>query len=715
MEYSLDNFTGNYSCLPDVVRRLTSPEAFMTFSEIYAYGCRMYNATIVDAQISISRRNLQKAVGLGRIKIERAIKELTSLNFLSASGDTREKRSYIINWEEIYYANSIMSKLSYDGFEAIRNECKCGKENVRPISRLESTQIEKICTAYEYEWSESGLILNKSAEINPDENASGLKMNESSKINPDCSNENDKSGLILNKTSKINPDCNNDNSESGLKMNKSAEINPDCNFIWVEKRHKITEDENGELVLNVFLDDAENILVKRIGISRVNLGCFSQSGLIFAQNSVKSGLKMAKTFKINPDFCEESEKRSKSTQILETGLKFDKSGLILNKNDPKNVQNQPRVNIYNIKEDVLTERSEVSNIGGKKNFSEKVEASKENSESLEIIELVDPLSPEEHYKQDKERVKDKVKASENIYRNKPFFKVEAVKKIINSLDACTKSPVKLFINNFWWGLYDWWTEAIEANLPADENGNVIRDEEANVYDVLRSMIPEEDMGRLVCQAWSETADQIECGFIECEEGKLDLKIKKLPDDFHPEFLIDWRKTVDVNKRSAFVISLEGFRNIEAKDATETTQPKTKEQKKAFNRTNRQFIAALHTMEDSQLTPIERAIKDFTAKFIKLDEFYHVTGYLNGNGASMMDNTLPGWLIKPWTATMSDYGITVQDFYDTINVPGGYKDGSSLTMMNTVFAYQQVKRCNEMNGFQSQITEETLRNALQDDI
>ena len=67
------------------------------------------------------------------------------------------------------------------------------------------------------------------------------------------------------------------------------------------------------------------------------------------------------------------------------------------------------------------------------------------------------------------------------------------------------------------------------------------------------------------------------------------------------------------------------------------------------------------------------------------------------------NELPGYLIKPWSVDLVKVGIKQQDFYNTFNLPGEYKDGSSLRPMATTFSYQKVHRWNEMNGYQSQIT------------
>ena len=303
MKYSLDNFAGRYSCLPDVVRWILSPEAFMVFSEIYSHGCRVYNTAIVHGPISIPRRNLQKALGLGRIRIENAVKELIGLELLIVSDSADKKRFYAINWEEIMCANSMLSKLSYDGFEAVRDICKC--DNVLcPISKLEAARIKEISKTYQFEWDGPGIMLEEDSEINPvnvPECSKSTQSNEKcAEINPVNDEKCPKSTQSEQKVPKINPVDNKNVLKSTQSNEKCAEINPVRN-IWVEKQHQIIENENGELVLNVFLDDAEGILARRIGFSEIKF--VSSTGLI----SSSTGLISSSTGLISSSFSTESE------------------------------------------------------------------------------------------------------------------------------------------------------------------------------------------------------------------------------------------------------------------------------------------------------------------------------------------------------------------------------------------------------------------------
>ena len=337
---------------------------------------------------------------------------------------------------------------------------------------------------------------------------------------------------------------------------------------------------------------------------------------------------------------------------------------------------------------------------------------------LEIVELRN-IPADELYAEIKEAAKKKSRSvKNNPYRNKPYFPEEAVKKI-TSIEGLEeegyKSPVKLFMFNFWGGLYDqYYLEYIEPNLPVDEYGNQMQGELQNDLDMLGHLVPVEDMARLVAQAWSETVDQIECGFIEFEDGKVTLEIDEVP-DVRFGSLVDWKLTENVNEHPAFIISLNGFRNIEATDATEVKVPRSKEEKRAFNRTNRHFLACVMQMENSQLTPMEQAAKSFAEHYLRVDEYYNVCGFMNGQGLEAhTDNILPGWMMQTWLPTLFELGVNREDFYRILNVPDGYKHGADYRKLNSIFVYEEVKRWNEMKGFQSQIDQEKLRNAILND-
>lgn len=398
------------------------------------------------------------------------------------------------------------------------------------------------------------------------------------------------------------------------------------------------------------------------------------------------------------------EKLAFSSTLIRLGAMFftTKTGRICH-NDWQNMPVEVaeyatrNINKINIKENVEDEHSESSYIGEE-------EKDEGGFEGLEIIELKSPISEKERYSQYK-----KEKPYINVYRNKPYFSERDMEKITGDLYECTKSPVKLFIYNLWGGLYEWYQEEIEDKLPVDEYGEPLKnDSEKSDLDMLRSIISQTMFARIVKQAWYETEGQIESKMFQTENENVPIEIEELP-DIHLENLIDWKEAVNENGEHGFVISLEGFRNIEADDVTEVKQPKSREEKKAMNRINRQFLAAVMTTDDSQLTPIEALIKDFTSKFIILDEHYHVEGFANGRGDRMDCSFLPGYLIKPWMVKVLESGLKPEEFYDTFNLPE-YKDGSNLHMAATIFSYQKVQRCNEMRGFQSIISEETLRNA-----
>ena len=760
----------------------------MVFSEIYSRGCRAYNTPIVHGAIPVSRRDLQKALGLGRTRIEGATKELIESNILSISDNSNKKRFYTINWKEITYANSVLSKLSCDGIEAIRGVYR-NNGVICPISKIDAAQIKKISEAYQFEWDKPGMMLNDDdVEINP---VSNKKCSESTQSNEKCAEINpvdivkcSESTQSDEKVHEINPVNDEKCTKSAQSIPSSAqnqpshtqnmfEINPVDNTAWVEKQHQIIENEDGELILNVFLDDLEQIIAKRIGFSEIRF--VASTGLI----SSSTGLISSSTGLI-----------SSSTGLISssTGLISSSTGLYIspvnNKKCTKSTQSdekvseinpvnadwavyQPTVNIYkeekerknnkkqekeekvntgikvekveNILTTVETERSEVSDkvkvVRGCSNrgMGEEEPGEEENPEMqtfqlgeieetpdgpLEIIELRD-IPADELYEEIKEAARKKTKTvKDNPYRNKPYFSEEAAKRL-TSVEGLEeegyKSPVKLFLFNFWGGLYDeYYLECIEPNLPVDEYGNQMQGELQNDLDMLGHLIPVEDMARLVAQAWGETADQIECGFVELEDRKVNLEIEEVP-DIRFGCLVDWKLAENVNKQPAFIISLKGFRNIEGTDAVEVKVPRTKEEKKAFNRTNRHFLACVTQMEDSQLTPMEQAAKSFAKHYLRMDEYFNVYGFMNGQGLEAhTNNILPGWMMQTWLPTLGELGVDREEFYKILNVPGGYKHGADYQKLNSIFVYDEVRRWNEMKGFQSQINQEKLDTAILSD-
>ena len=615
-------------------------------------------------------------------------------------------------------------------------------------------------------------------------------------------------------------------------MNETPEINPDCNNANFGRKHKFSEDEDENVVLDVYLDSMESMLVKYAGLSRININCSVKSGLVsipiwidfqgFSSKSKLTCRPKAKRTTIKNKMVEEATGRELGidgpikalTSELSQNLSQN-SGISgscpfqqedkekqKKKNSPctpikekenkekeenpqtpsnllerverlekvKEVEKEEKVKecrkVEDIKEAVnerseftaeeekkilkvveKNERSEFFSIrGGDEVFAEKTEAARApmnsqfahggkraaecmdggleetveepEEEKLQLDDEEDglsqpasPLTPDERYRRDLEEV---MKKYDNPYRNKPYFKEAEIRRMVESLEYCASSPVKLFVNNFWWSLYEWCGEDDEYNLPADENGEPIESDDPGLFDMVGRFIRVDDAMKVLRHAWEEVADQVECGFVELEDGRVDITAGEVP-DVSLGRLVDWRTTTDPNGHEVFVISLRGFRDIEAEDAHEAKTPSTKEEVKAFHRTNRRFLAAVVNMDDSQLTPIERAVKDFAATFMKLDKYYFVERFMNGRGLPMACSELPGYILKPWTLRLDGLGVETEDFYRILNYRGRpYMDGSDLQKMPSTFSYQEVMRWNDMNGFQSGITEETLRNALSTD-
>lgn len=349
----------------------------------------------------------------------------------------------------------------------------------------------------------------------------------------------------------------------------------------------------------------------------------------------------------------------------------------------------------NIKENVLNERSEFSIEGQEK---------KSGFEGLDIIELHDsPSIPSK-----KHNIPSKF---HNPYINKPFFSRKEAERFTANIEECINSPVKLFYYNFWGGLYDFYLDNRYVDSDTDENGNVISDEQPSDLDMLGTLIPVRDFLIVMNQAYQETIDNFEAGFISTENGDIKVNVLSTSDLMHPEYFIEWKRTKDADGNESVVISLEGFRNIEAEDVTEVKPAKSRDEKKMENRENKKFIAAVLKTDESDLTPVEKAIKRFCAAFISMDEYYNVIGFKNEEGAPIDGNKLPGYIIRPWFGKNTDIGIAPEDLYSVLNVPGNYRDGEDIPLMATVFSYQKAKRWNGLHEMSSVINDEAVEKAL----
>ena len=349
----------------------------------------------------------------------------------------------------------------------------------------------------------------------------------------------------------------------------------------------------------------------------------------------------------------------------------------------------------NIKENVLNERSEFSIEGQEK---------KSGFEGLDIIELHDsPSIPSK-----KHNIPSKF---HNPYINKPFFSRKEAERFTANVEECINSPVKLFYYNFWGGLYDFYLDNRYVDSDTDENGNVISDEQPSDLDMLGTLIPVRDFLIVMNQAYQETIDNSEAGFISTENGDIKVNVLSISDLMHPEHFIEWKRTKDADGNESVVISLEGFRNIEAEDVTEVKPAKSRDEKKMENRENKRFIAAVLKTDESDLTPVEKAIKRFCAAFISMDEYYNVIGFKNEEGAPIDGNKLPGYIIRPWFGKNTDIGIAPEDLYSVLNVPGNYRDGEDIPLMATVFSYQKAKRWNGLREMSSVINDEAVEKAL----
>ena len=369
-------------------------------------------------------------------------------------------------------------------------------------------------------------------------------------------------------------------------------------------------------------------------------------------------------------------------------------------------------NIYNnINNKKLSEARRDSYIrGGKEKESEDFEGLEE-VESFEEVKEVESSEEVEERTVDWEAVKKnysnyRKKLPSNPYKDKPYFPVEVLEEFICHPEECTTSPVRLFLYNFFTGVFDYYADTrIQEEGEDDEEGN---DETyyPGLEDIDGMYIRCEDLQQIGKNAYFDTKGQIEVGVFSDSYSSVTLNMTTtLPEDLNLLSLCDWHFTED---KKGVLISTKGFRNIEADDITisPAVSSDTSEDSKQYSdrARNLQYAYFLATADKNTLTPLESSQRQFMDRFVELDDMYMISHYKNDKGLPMVSG-LSWRQFQPFLLTLQ--GVSKDQFFQTIYQKSKYTSGQDIGKVTSIFSYKDTQRLNKLLGFNSHATPDKL--------
>ena len=278
MKHSLADFKGRYHSMPSTIMDLLTGDAFLIFSRIYAHSKK----TICEDEIQISAKTLSKLTRRSERKVAQSIKELEDIGFIFVKGSERGKRTYIINWDEIYKLNQFTSGISYEGIAKLNEICH-SDNGITPFSQIPKNILDEISADFKYDSksaanpalnTENAADLetsdNQSADIsalNTKMSADGQTRIVQSAANPALKDE---IAADENKTADISALNAEFAAVSPVTMQKLQQIYGLDTAIAADSSHIILE-QDGEIHLYVKLSGAEQIIARKIGINSVKL------------------------------------------------------------------------------------------------------------------------------------------------------------------------------------------------------------------------------------------------------------------------------------------------------------------------------------------------------------------------------------------------------------------------------------------------------------
>lgn len=326
------------------------------------------------------------------------------------------------------------------------------------------------------------------------------------------------------------------------------------------------------------------------------------------------------------------------------------------------------------------------------------------------VDIIDLENPSEEFLKDEDLKQKKLKRAEralkvrNPYKDKPFFPVEKFKEIVEAPDEVVKSPVDFFLYFFWWGLFDLYCDHYQPSLKIDDHGEPVDDPQTYDWkEMVGAPLPQDEIYSLAKNVYEDLTGAVEQGkYIYGDNNEWEIRFAfDSFQDFNPYEIFQWIPcTMQDKSIPALRVAADRFYNIEASDI----HTPGKEDRKTKNAQNKKLVNFILSSEDSQLTPIENAIKSFYDRFVTLGEDLMIDEFTDANKVPLESGGgLPDHILKPWC--YSQPSVTYDEFVQTFNFK--YKPCDGVHKKARVFSADSVIRWNEKNGYFQSVSHKVL--------
>lgn len=330
------------------------------------------------------------------------------------------------------------------------------------------------------------------------------------------------------------------------------------------------------------------------------------------------------------------------------------------------------------------------------------------------VEVLDFDEPSEDIKQDLEVQEDfsqqvlkraeRTMKARNSYRNKPFIKVERVKEIIDCLDEVVKSPVDFFLYQFWWGIFDLYCDHYHPSNKIDEEGEPVDDPQLIDWkEMIGAPLPQDEIYALAKNVYEDLVGAVEQGrYVYGDNNEWEVKFGfDSFEDFIPYEIFQWSPCTMQDKAvPALRVAIDKFYDIDANDVFTPS----KGDKKAKNTQNKKLIQLILSAEDSQLTPMEAAVKQFYRDFVIVGEENVIDEFTDGRGTALESGGgLPDHLLKPWCYSLPSVG------YNELTgvLWAKYKPCDGIHKKAYIFSAEKIVEWNERNGYNDTVAHSAL--------
>lgn len=299
----------------------------------------------------------------------------------------------------------------------------------------------------------------------------------------------------------------------------------------------------------------------------------------------------------------------------------------------------------------------------------------------------------------------------NPYRKKRFFKRAEIEDIVNYMDDEVKSPYRFFLYLFWWGIFDLYQEHYNPAIRIGEDEELDEDsrERCEWNEMLHAPLPQDEIYRVAQNAYEDLCGAVEQGkYIfgaDQDEYEVTFAFKEF-DDFIPYHTFQWKPcTMQDKSVPALRVEIDKFYDIETDDCY-VAPARSRSTNKIRNAHSRKMTAAILSSDESQLTPMEAAIKKFYDAFVVLsDDDNMVDQWKDGRGEVLeYCDKLPDHILKPWCIGLKGIGYNglTSVMFDK------YKPIEGLHRRPWPFSAELVVEWNERNGYLDTIAHQAIK-------